>query len=52
MYFAIGDRPDWSYLLPARLGQGRYVLDVIAIDKAGNRDRLARGRSRVVFFVR
>jgi hypothetical protein len=25
---------------------------VIAVDKAGNRDRLARGRSRVVFFVR
>jgi len=50
--FSIGDRQDWSYLLPARLGKGRYVLDVIAVDKAGNRDRLARGRNRVVFFVR
>jgi hypothetical protein len=50
--FSIGDRQDWSYLLPRRLGKGRYVLDVIAVDKAGNRDRLARGRSRVVFFVR
>jgi hypothetical protein len=50
--FSIGDRADWSYLLPRRLGKGRYVLDVIAVDKAGNRDRLARGRSRVVFFVR
>jgi hypothetical protein len=50
--FSIGDRQDWSYLLPRRLGKGRYVLDVIAVDKAGNRDRLARGRNRVVFFVR
>ena len=50
--FKIGDRADWSYLLPKRLGKGRYVLDVIAVDKAGNRDALARGRNRVVFFVR
>jgi len=50
--FAIGDRQDWSYLLPGRLGPGRYVLDAVAVDKLGNRDRLARGRSRVVFFVR
>lgn len=50
--FKIGDRADWSYLLPKRLGKGRYVLDVIAVDKAGNRDTLARGRNRVVFFVR
>ena len=50
--FAIGDRADWSYLLPERLGRGRYVLDVIAIDKAFNRDALARGRNRVVFTVR
>ena len=32
--------------------QIRYVLDVIAVDKFGNRDTLARGRNRVVFFVR
>jgi len=25
---------------------------VIAVDKLGNRDQLARGRNRVVFFVR
>jgi hypothetical protein len=50
--FKIGDRQDWSYLLPKRLGKGRYVLDATAIDKAGNRDTLARGRNRVVFFVR
>jgi len=51
-YFAIGDRADWTYLLPARLGKGRYVLDAIAIDGAGNRTPLARGTTRVVFTVR
>ena len=42
-YFAIGDRADWSYLLPERLDRGRYVLDAIAIDGAGNRTPLERG---------
>jgi hypothetical protein len=51
-YFAIGDRADWTYLLPQRLGKGRYVLDAIAIDGAGNRTPLARGTTRVVFSVR
>jgi hypothetical protein len=41
-----------SYLLPHRLRPGRYVLDAIATDGAGNREPLARGTSRVVFFVR
>jgi hypothetical protein len=50
--FRIGDRERFDYLLPKRLGKGRYVLDVIAVDKLGNRDELARGRNRVVFFVR
>ena len=52
MNFSIGDRQDWSYLLPERLGKGRYVLDVIAIDKLGTRDSITRGRNRVVFHVR
>jgi hypothetical protein len=34
--FRIGDRADWSYLLPRRLGTGRYVIRAVAIDKAGN----------------
>jgi hypothetical protein len=51
-YFKIGDSADWSYLLPARLGRGRYVLDAIAIDGAGNRTPLKRGTTRVVFTVR
>ncbi len=34
--FRIGDRADWSYLLPKRLGRGRYTIRAAAIDKAGN----------------
>ena len=49
--FKVGEEPRWSYLLPRRLRRGRYVLDVIAMDRAGNRDTLERGRSRVVFRV-
>jgi hypothetical protein len=51
-YFAIGDRAEWSYLLPERLTRGRYVFDAIAIDGAGNRTPLERGTTRVVFRVR
>jgi hypothetical protein len=52
-FFAIGDRNDWSYLLPSRLPRGRYVFDVKAIDGAFNRDETPqRGRTRVVFHVR
>jgi hypothetical protein len=51
-YFSIGDRADWYYLQPARLGLGRYVVDAIAIDGAGNRTPLQRGTTRVVFKVR
>ena len=34
--FRIGDRADWSYLLPKRLARGRYTIRVAAIDNAGN----------------
>jgi len=51
-YFRVGSSTSVSYLLPTRLTPGRYVLDVIAVDRAGNRDPLARGRNRVVFLVR
>jgi hypothetical protein len=50
--FTIGDDSDWSYLLPERLGKGRYDLRVVAVDGAGNRDRVRRGRNRVLFKVR
>jgi hypothetical protein len=51
-WFSAGTIGAWRYLLPAKLGRGRYVLDVQVVDKAGNRDdKLARGRNRVVFTV-
>jgi hypothetical protein len=52
-FFTIGDRQDFTYLLPRRLPRGHYVLDVNAIDKAFNRDSVGvRGRNRSVFDVR
>ena len=35
--YTVSDRPDWSYLLPARPRAGRYVMDVIAVDRKGRR---------------
>jgi hypothetical protein len=46
--FTVGDRAEWSYLLPARLPRGRYVLSTYAIDNAFNRGE----ERRVVFRVR
>ncbi len=50
-YFSVPSQSSFSYLLPARLGPGRYVLDVRATDAAGNVTTLARGTSRIVFYV-
>ena len=46
-FLRIGDRADWSYLLPKRLGRGSYVLEVKAIDGAFNRGTPALVRFRV-----
>jgi hypothetical protein len=46
-FFRIGDRAEWSYLLPKRLGRGRYVLEAKAVDGAYNRGPVARVRFRV-----
>lgn len=46
-FFRIGTERHWSYLLPARLGSGRFVLEVKALDKAYNA-----GRASVGFKVR
>ena len=46
-FFKIGDRADWSYLLPKRLGRGRYRLEAYAIDGAINRGPIKRVRFRV-----
>lgn len=45
-YFRLGTNPKFSYLLPSRLGKGRYVLDVKVLDRAYNA-----GRSTVPFKV-
>ena len=38
-YFRIGDRAEWSYLLPRKLPSGRYTIGVMAVDKALNESR-------------
>ncbi len=50
--FAVSSTAAFSYLLPAALAPGRYVLDINASDAAGNHTTLARGSSRIVFYVR
>ena len=45
--FKVSDQPSWSYLLPARLPRGRYVLDTYAIDNAFNRGPTQTVRFRV-----
>lgn len=40
-FFRLGSNPKFSYLLPSRLGKGRYVLDVKVLDRAYNAGRMA-----------
>jgi hypothetical protein len=51
-FFVVAHGASFSYLLPAALGPGRYVLDSEATDSAGNHTTLARGTTRIVFYVR
>ncbi len=51
-FFKVSGNSTFSYLLPSALAPGRYVLDIEAADLAGNRTTLARGTSRIVFYVR
>ena len=46
-FFRIGSSPNFSYLLPSRLGHGKYVLDVKVLDKSYNA-----GRATATFKVR
>jgi hypothetical protein len=50
--FKVSSDGSFSYLLPSALAPGRYVLDILASDAAGNTTTLARGTSRIVFYVR
>jgi hypothetical protein len=49
--FKAASAASFSYQLPSSLAPGRYVLDVSGSDVAGNTIALARGTSRVVFYV-
>ncbi len=51
-FFKVSNGGAFSYLLPSALAPGRYVLDIEASDAAGNVTTLARGTSRLVFYVR
>jgi hypothetical protein len=51
-FFKVSSDGSYSYLLPSALAPGRYVLDVQATDAAGDHTTLARGTSRIVFYVR
>ena len=51
-FFKVSTTGSFSYLLPSALQPGRYVLDIKASDAAGNTTTLARGTSRIVFYVR
>jgi hypothetical protein len=51
-YFSVGNGERWSYLLPKALPRGRYLVEVRARDRAGNREqRFDRGRNRIGFSV-
>jgi hypothetical protein len=50
-FFKVSTSSSFSYLLPRPLPRGRYVLDIEATDSAGNHTELARGTSRIVFYV-
>ncbi len=49
--FGVGDRADWSYLLPGRLPRGRWLLSVIATDRAGNRSVPVDRVTRIAVYV-
>jgi hypothetical protein len=49
--FKVASGASFSYLLPAARARGRYLVHVSGSDAAGNTIALARGTSRVVFYV-
>lgn len=51
-FFDVGTLLNYDYLLPSRLGPGRYVLDVEGVDTTGLTSGLYHGTSRIVFYVR
>jgi hypothetical protein len=50
-FFKVSSTSSFSYLLPFALRSGEYVFDIEATDVVGNRTTLARGTSRIRFYV-
>jgi len=50
--FKVSSDASYSYLLPAPLARGRYVLEILATDAAGDHTTPSLGSSRIVFHVR
>ncbi len=51
-FFSVGASRSFSYLLPSRLQQGRYVYEIEAVEASGAVTKLAPGVSEVAFYVR
>lgn len=51
-FFRVPSGSSFSYLLPAALPRGAYVLEVKATDAAGNVTTPTYGKSRIRFYVR
>jgi hypothetical protein len=52
-FFSVGNKAEWSYLLPAALKPGKYRVEAYAVDGKGNADKVRRwNRNHVVFRVK
>lgn len=51
-FFSVGNKAEWTYLLPQALAPGKYRIEAHAIDGKGNVDRSRRKISHLVFSVR
>ncbi len=51
-FFDVANTTSFSYLLPTRLPEGRYVYDIEAVSDSGDITKLANGLSSVVFSVK
>jgi hypothetical protein len=50
-WFGLAAQSTFNYLLPRALPKGRYVIELVATDKAGHSDRIDLGRNELVFYV-
>jgi hypothetical protein len=50
-WFGLAAQSTFNYLLPRALPKGRYVIELVATDKAGHSDRIDLGRNELIFYV-